>query len=513
MQEHPVPQNIASFQFKLFGNLTVRQFFILLVPLSLALVIYFSPLPPIVRIPLAVIIGILGFVIAVVPFNGMPFDKWSVAFIRAITSPTQRIWIKEKKMPEFLTIVTTPPPVEEKIPEEVKAISKERLMAYLKSLPKDSGSSALDVREQIAIQRLDLSSGPAPLAGQLAPAIVWPTAQASPDWQTRPISLPMSAEDREIFIPQTSASSIKKAEISQALPEPIPEIIPTIQAAPKISDHAKPYTIAGIEKRLRPKTDETLELINRQVSPRTRLASETNFSVENIIPIQSFNNRIQFLHGVGSTRVRKLHFAPPENFDLSKLPIRGEKRFEISDELKRRFHFEDMGPEVVFATAAHTQAAPQIQNAAAVPTELPRQTKTIVQPVAKKVEAPVVEEKKDEDFHKFSLSNKVEQIRTQNASSASIIPLTSTPNVISGIVTDSNGSPLEAAVIVVRDPSGIPVRALKTNKLGQFLSATPLGNGSYTIETENDIAVFRTFSVNLEGKVVGPIQIQGEVRN
>ena len=102
MQQHPVPQNIASFKLKLFGSLTARQFFTLIIPLSLAAVIYFSNLPSFIRIPLALTIGGFAFFIALVPIGGRPFDKWAVAFIRAVMSPTQRVWIKEKKIPEFL---------------------------------------------------------------------------------------------------------------------------------------------------------------------------------------------------------------------------------------------------------------------------------------------------------------------------------------------------------------------------------------------------------------------------
>jgi hypothetical protein len=94
MEQHPVPQHIASFEFKLFGNLTIRQFFTLAIPMSVAIIVFFSNIAPIVRMPLAGMIGIFAFFIALVPIGGRPFDKWVLAFIRAIFAPTQRIWIK-----------------------------------------------------------------------------------------------------------------------------------------------------------------------------------------------------------------------------------------------------------------------------------------------------------------------------------------------------------------------------------------------------------------------------------
>ena len=134
MEQHPVPQHIAAFKFKLFGNLTAKQFITLAIPLSVALLIFFSPLPPIIRLPLSFVIGIFAFVVALVPIGGRSADQWTLAFIKAILSPTQRIWVKEKEIPEFLNISTSAQK-EEEIPEDVKRMGKEKLVAFLKSLP------------------------------------------------------------------------------------------------------------------------------------------------------------------------------------------------------------------------------------------------------------------------------------------------------------------------------------------------------------------------------------------
>lgn len=503
MEQHPIPQHIASFEFKLIGSLTMRQFAVLLVPLSVAVLIYFSALPPFIRLTLSSIIGIMGFIIAVVPFGGRPFDKWAVSFVKAIISPTQRIWIKETQIPEFLSVVTTSAPSQDTIPEELNKISRERLLAYLKSLPGDS-VTPLDAKEQIAISRLGLEVGQETI-GQLPPPIIWPTST----WEESTVPVYYPREHNEDQIPVTQFTPRSHGEAGQ----PGNPIFTT----PMISTHAKPYIIPGIEKRLRPKNNEVLELTDNPTI-KTRLASDNNFSVENLIPVQIFNNQIKFVHGVGSTRVRKLHFAPPENFDLSKLPIRGERRFEISDELKRRFHFEDAGPQVVLPIAPRkTQAGVKITSTVEQTLSYsPQQTKTYTQPTRPRSTAKLpVPAAVKQDFSKFSLSNssKADTKSSQQASSASIIPLTSTPNVLSGLACDHQGTPIEAAVLVIRDSNGIPVRALKTNKLGQFLSATPLADGLYSIETESDLADFTPTSITLNGRIVGPINIQGRLKN
>jgi len=89
-----------------------------------------------------------------------------------------------------------------------------------------------------------------------------------------------------------------------------------------------------------------------------------------------------------------------------------------------------------------------------------------------------------------------------------IIPTTPTlPNLIVGSIKSKQGKIIEGAILEIRDSLGNPVRAFKTNKLGQFLSATPLLNGEYEIETEKEGYQFDIIKVNLEGKILPPIEI------
>ncbi len=90
------------------------------------------------------------------------------------------------------------------------------------------------------------------------------------------------------------------------------------------------------------------------------------------------------------------------------------------------------------------------------------------------------------------------------------ITLTSIPNVINGIVNDSHGNYLEGVVVVTHDRQGLPVRALKTNKLGQFLAATPLPNGTYTITLEKDNLNFDVYEITLNGGILAPLKISAK---
>lgn len=87
------------------------------------------------------------------------------------------------------------------------------------------------------------------------------------------------------------------------------------------------------------------------------------------------------------------------------------------------------------------------------------------------------------------------------------LTLTIFPNVINGIIVDSQGNYLDGVVVVIHNKEGLPVRALKTNKLGQFTGSTPLPNGVYTIELEKENLVFDVLQIELEGKTLPPLTI------
>lgn len=87
------------------------------------------------------------------------------------------------------------------------------------------------------------------------------------------------------------------------------------------------------------------------------------------------------------------------------------------------------------------------------------------------------------------------------------IALTTFPNVINGIVRDKENNYLEGVVAVIYNKEGLPVRALKTNKLGQFTSSTPLPNGTYTLDQEKDNFTFDVLQMELTGQILPPLMI------
>lgn len=529
MEQHPVPQHIASFEFKLFGNLTVRQFTTLAIPMSVAAAIFFSQLTPYLRIPLAGAFALLGLFAALVPIGGRPFDKWVVAFIKAVLSPTQRMWTKEPAMPQFLNIVIKTPQSEDHVPETITAQGRERLKNYLRSLPKGQ-FTPMDVKEQIAIQRLGLESLPYESqvsGGSLPPPILWPTSSTQPLFAQG--SLPQINQTMPVTMAQTPPQEERYAAIGEPRPygreNKLEESLPIVsqtheKAAPIINAHAKPFALPGLQKKLAPQIQKALE-----IAPpvKAQLASEANSTVENVISLQTPGQKFRLIHGIGKTRARKLHFAPPEGFDLSKLPIRGERRFEISEELKKRFSvdtaalFQEKGqqPRQAVPMAAASVPIPKTESKIH-PSSIPRATQYSPKPkISTKVRQGVSLKSQNDPQFDSQMTIGTDQSKnvplpTNMAGLAKIVPLTNMPNVISGIVTDNQGAPMERVILIVKDKNGVPVRALKTNKLGQFLSATPLASGQYSLEIESQTHTFAPFSLNLEGKIVQPMELKPE---
>ena len=73
-KQHPVPQNVMDVEFKLIGELTVRQFTYLVAFGLMAFATYkLSLLPPIFRYPLILIQVLIGTGFAFFPLNDISF--------------------------------------------------------------------------------------------------------------------------------------------------------------------------------------------------------------------------------------------------------------------------------------------------------------------------------------------------------------------------------------------------------------------------------------------------------
>jgi hypothetical protein len=61
---------------------------------------------------------------------------------------------------------------------------------------------------------------------------------------------------------------------------------------------------------------------------------------------------------------------------------------------------------------------------------------------------------------------------------------------------------LENMVVIIKDQDGDPVRALKTNRLGQFAITTPLESGDYTAEVSSQTKNFAIMKIKATGSAL-----------
>jgi hypothetical protein len=361
MEAHPVPQNVTSFQFRLIGDMTLKQFGYLGAGVGFAYLIFvFLAAPfPLIAWPVIVISSFLGIAFAFLPIQDRPLDHWVAAFLKAIYSPTKRIWKKNGK--DYKSDLTF----------------KNRMNIYL-------------TVKQAMSQPL-ISTTPT-----ISPAVTATAAIAN--------------------IPTTTLPS--QPEIMSQLPtvfqsKPIPEI-PTSEELSQTVDLGKKAQALQVE-------------IIEQEKELTKIKSEaTAGTIDRTEYTKVFNSVFE-----------KLQHLVSEASDI-------KKQLEV-------------------ITQEPTPQKPEIK----------------VQVVRPKLQpTPMV--------------------------------LTSTPNVINGIIVDTSGNYLDGVVVVIHDKEGLPVRALKTNKLGQFTGSTPLSNGTFNIELEKDGYIFDIQQVELDGKTLPPLMVSAK---
>lgn len=111
MEQHPIPQQISSYQFKLVGDMTLKQFFQVAGGVIISLIFYSTPLHFLIKWPLILISAGLGAAMAFLPFQERPLERWIFAFFRSIYSPTLYSWKKAEKPPVYFTETAVVPAV------------------------------------------------------------------------------------------------------------------------------------------------------------------------------------------------------------------------------------------------------------------------------------------------------------------------------------------------------------------------------------------------------------------
>lgn len=407
MEQHPIPRNITGFQFKLIGDMTLRQFGYLAGGAVIGYALFkLLPLPFILNLSCGGFVFFLGFAFAFLPYADRPLDQWLVAFLKSVNSPTQYIYLKENPPPEILTTLTSVSP--KKITgfhAKNYADSKKMLDAYLSKLPQNP-VDFYDQNEKMALtQTLSLF------------------AQTP---QTQPVpEMVVSRNNQQTPKPPPASPIILEAKKQRVAPQPV---------------HLAP-----------PKQEKKEEKPEEEQNQLKQLTQE----------------------------LAKLRQQVQENSQTNTVDPNLAKRFlELEQKLTTLLtEREKLTGEIAKLQQKESYAG-----------------KTVTPQVA-------AEEPKD--------SSRVKIISQQQATSIGLINAPTTPNIVIGVVNDQNNASLENVLITVKDMRGTPLRALKTNKLGQFFASTPLPNGNYVLEVEDPQKryAFDLIEIKLTGEIVQPLVI------
>lgn len=550
-KQHPIPQNVLGVEFKLVGELTLRQFLYVGGAILLAYLIYSTSLPTFVSYPLSLTIALLGLAAAFLPIQNQSFDQWLVHFFTALTTPTQRVWRKIPNPPDFFLFSYAPSSAALRAPA---AKDRARLQEYLKTLKAPAAvteKNELDLAEENFLKKLGLTPPPPPSAAGLPP----PSKSSY-----QPFVRPPRKTPQEFNL--ASEISYAQGGIIAVPGEKHPHYIPSlshVRVGRKLgtimvtSEGAAPVQgeieLAGVpkpemaEERLIPLSPQEKEdALKKQLA---ELEAKMEILKKEKPPLRPpvFTAYTKTLPGSylkirsgGAGPESEMEKLRRENLVLKEKLQAGE---EISEE-KRQADESEERYRANFSRLSekNSRLQEELEKAQAALEKM--------QTYAREVSA------KDPDFQKRlkEQEEKLDAVRQEEAAAGEALaslgkerhrrraassltaraedlrgrleppppppapkmpPLVKdAPNIINGVVKNHRGELLEGAVVIVKDEMDEPVRALKTNKVGQFIITTPVANGRYQISVAAGGEVFDIMIVNVLGEVLEPLEFTGK---
>lgn len=193
MENHPIPQDITGFQFKLIGDMTVKQFAYIAAGAIIGWITYILPLPFIIKAPLAIVFGAIGTGFAFLQVSGRPLDLMIAHFFKAVFSPTQYIYQKQGASLWAKQ-------------EDPNMLAGQQFKNFIKTKPKNK----LDQKESVFFQNLNAYSAQ-------APNINVPNSIPSHYYarQGQPVAQPMPSPQaaEKIKVPEENQELIKTAAL------------------------------------------------------------------------------------------------------------------------------------------------------------------------------------------------------------------------------------------------------------------------------------------------------------
>lgn len=466
MEQHPIPQNVTTFQFRLIGDMTIKQFGYLAGGIILAYICYKLPLPFFFTWPLAIAAGLLGFGLAFVPIEERPMDIWILAFLKNVYSPTQYVWQK-----------TTPPPAPAAaaLPIQNNAGKQSPSPAPRAA----SGTGLISMVNQLVERILPVPAPNSPAAPATPPAPETRVATPMPPTQIHQSTI--HKQSTAELIAQLFGPHESKQEDNVAAPIP-PTILTSSSVKEGMFDWLKnffgpkspappprvAFTDAFANTPLPVVTGKRLDLSG--AAPPTKPETPSG-NPQQPVPAPATQEHISRLESNLDRLKKEL-----EGSTLSQKRIL-ELQKQLTEVLSQKDKLETEVAMLRKSARETPKDAPTYRPAGVSSSPAPLPTVRVMTPdVAKKAGLP---------------------------------RLTTFPNIVTGIIKDGNGNLLTGVLVTVRDKNDIPLRALKTNKLGQFAASTQLPSGIYLIEVEDPRGnyTFDRIQITVSGVVMPPIEI------
>lgn len=422
MEQHPVPQNVTTFQFRLIGDMTIKQFGHLAAGAILAYISYKLPLPFFFSWPLTIIFALGGVGFAFVPIEERPMDVWVLSFLKNVYSPTVYVW--EKSSSPQTPVVQT---------RVSQAITAQTARNSLARPPSQEGAP-------VAHQNVPQQKSAAGIITSVYATWPQPT-QTLHSQRTR----------RGAFDWFSSLFSTKQQ--SQA---PL--------ASPSVAPHMTTPSVVG--SRLDMSIPPTVSRPTQQMNTGDPEKKEAKLEEK----LTSLKHELED-SSISQARILELQK------QLTEVLMQKDKMALEVQQLQRQLR----------GAQGAVQGSPKAPpNANAVQ---PTPQRPLAQPQQKQPTVKI--------------------ITPESAVRVGLPRLTTFPNVVTGITKDSDNNLLPGVLVTVKDKDGIPVRALKTNRLGQFAASTPLPNGVYFVEIEDPRGryTFDRVQITLNGSIVPALEI------
>lgn len=407
VKDHPVPQDVTGFQFKLVGDMTLKQFCYLGVGAFFAWLFWSFPTYWFIKGPFSVFSAIAGVAFAFLPINDRPLEIWVKNFFASIYKPTYLIWKRD---------------------------SEESLTASpLFSVPK-SNSSSPDFFSSIKASSSNINTTPTSTSTNNPNQVDTPATQAH---TSNGISVDALLQQRE----QNERERLK-------IKDPIEENQSSDTLANVTLDIDKLEQLRRKAQREMQKA-QTAQTMQEQEEQLETLITDSQEMTQEIVNLGTSTNE--------------------------------QVKSKILELAKSR--------DEMMAKIAQMQRTMQTLKTATSPKG------TATKPVLAQSQASA-----------------------NIARSNNNLSLSDIPNVVGGLIkySDASASPgaaIEGAIVLIKDSKSAPIRALKTNKIGQFVTSTPLDSGIYTIEIEKPGFSFDPITLELNGQILPMMDIIGTPSN